>query len=87
MKNRRTGKIIFILITGLVLGAAFGQLIGWMLPDSPVKSLFLKSAELMIRPFLLNLVFLEITFGFTLKLNLLSVITVFVLAYLLRWMI
>jgi hypothetical protein len=87
MKNRKTGKIIFILITGLVLGAAFGQLIGWMLPDSPVKSLFLKSAELMIRPFLLNLVFLEITFGFTLKLNLLSVITVFVLAYLLRWMI
>ena len=87
MKNRRTGKIIFILITGLVLGAAFGQLIGWMLPDSPVKSVFLKSAELMIKPFLVNLVFLQITFGFTLKLNLLSIITVFVLAYLLRWMI
>jgi hypothetical protein len=70
-----------------VLGAAFGQLIGWMLPDSPVKSVFLKSAELMIKPFVLNLVFLQITFGFTLNLNLLSIITVFVLAYLLRWMV
>jgi hypothetical protein len=87
MKGRKTGTIVFIVIMGLVLGAAFGQLIAWVLPDSPVKSLFLKTVNLMIQPFLVNLVFLEVTFGFTLKLNLLSIITVFVLAYLLKWML
>jgi hypothetical protein len=87
MKGRRTGTIIFIVVMGLLLGAAFGQLVAWVLPQSPVKSLFLRSAEVMIRPFLINLVFLELTFGFTLRLNLLSVIAVFVLAYLLKWML
>lgn len=87
MKGRRTGTVIFIIIMGLLLGAAFGQLVAWMLPESPVKSLFLRSAHVMIKPFLINLVFLELTFGFTLSLNLLSIITVFVLAYLLKWML
>lgn len=87
MRVRKTGTIIFIVIVGLLLGTAFGQLIGWILPDSPVKNLFLKSVSIMIRPFLINLLFLEFTFGFTLRLNLLSVIAVFALAYLLKWMI
>lgn len=87
MRGKRTGTVIFIVIIGLLLGAAFGQLVAWILPNSPVKSLFLRSAQVMIKPFLINLVFLELTFGLTLKLNLLSIITVFVLAYLLKWMI
>lgn len=86
MKKGRTGKIIFIVIVGLILGTAFGQLIGWILPDSPVKDLFLRSADIVIRPFLVNLLFLQFTFGITLKINLLSIIAVFVLAYLLKWM-
>ena len=43
MNKRSISIIILILFFGTMLGSLFGELLGWILPESVVKDFFLKT--------------------------------------------
>ncbi|GAH75895.1 unnamed protein product, partial [marine sediment metagenome] len=68
-----------------IVGSAFGQILGIILPEGAVKKVFLESLSVGIPEFHLNLAIISLTFGLTLKVNLVAIIVIILLAYLLRW--
>ena len=70
---------------GLLLGSAVGDILGYFLPDSPVKRVFVLGFTYVFPPATLNLIILSITFGFSVKANVVSVLFVLLLAHLLKW--
>lgn len=69
-------KYILVFSIGALIGSILGELIGsWFSPDSTFYSIFTKSVEVGIKPpWSIDLKILEITFGFLLKLNSLSLL-------------
>lgn len=70
---------------GLLLGSAVGEILGYFLPDSPVKKVFVLGFTYVFPPATLNLIILSLTFGFSIKANVVSVLFVLLLAHLLKW--
>lgn len=83
--GRRLGYLTLILLLGLILGSAVGEVLGYFLPESPVKKAFITGFTYVFPPATLNLVALSLTFGFSIKANVVSFIFVFLLAHLLKW--
>jgi len=77
--------VILIVIVGGLVGSAFGELIGRILPDGPVKNFFLNAISVGFRTFHLDLSIFTIDFGLILRLNIISIIGMILFAYLLRW--
>ena len=73
MRRFETGKFILFLLIGLIVGTVFGVLIGKVLP------FFAYGLDFGIPTLTLNLVFLDLTFGLTLKVNVGTVIGVVLL--------
>jgi len=84
--RRRFAVIVFIIILGAMLGSAFGQIIGKVLPKGPVKSFFLASVPVGFKTVHVDLAVFTFDIGFMLRLNIISVVGVVLLAYLLRWL-
>ena len=85
-KRRGAGFLILVLLAGALLGSALGDLVGYLLPSGVVRDFFTKALTPGVSPPLtLNLLVMTITFGFTLKLNIIAILGVVLMAYLLKW--
>jgi len=72
-------------VLGMLMGSLMGELISEFMVDGVVKDFFTRSIAPGFSPSTLDLVVLRLTFGLTLKLNVISVVGVALAAYLLRW--
>ena len=83
--KRRIGLVALAFFLGVILGSVVGELIGLVLPEGNViRELFVSGKELSMSPVTVNLIVLTFTFGFSLKVNLISVLGIVVVALLLR---
>jgi len=85
VRQRKLSLFILVLILGAVLGSVFGELIGAILPQGVAKDFFLRSIEIGFSPHTWDLKFTTLTIGFTLRLNVISILGILAVSYLLRW--
>ncbi len=84
--RKSLGTIVFTFLLGMVLGAILSNVIALFLdPDSIPYQLFVKSVGFGPEVNHWDLVVLDITFGFKVHFNLMSVVGLFVAAQILRW--
>ena len=81
------GKVVLVLLLGALVGAVFSQVIGLFLREGSVAhQVFLEGyRDFGIPTVRLNLVVVELTFGLTFNVTLMSVVGVFVASQMLRW--
>ena len=83
--KRRVGLVALVFFLGVVLGSVVGELISHLLPeDNVLRQLFVASTEFEVGPFHCNLIVFTFTLGFSLKVNLVSLLGIVVVAFLLR---
>ncbi len=85
MRRKGLGFILIIIVLGAIIGSAMGEVLGLVLPDGVVKEFFLRSASFSVGPAVLNLIVFSVTLGFSLKINVIGVMGIFMAAYILRW--
>jgi len=81
----KIGRVIGIILIAAIIGGALGHLFANILPPGPVKDFFSVNFPIGFNTFTLNLYFLEISLGFRIHINFLSVIGVLVGYYILRF--
>jgi len=78
--------VALILFLGIIVGSVVGQLIGLVLPEGKViRDVFVNSTDFHAGPVHIDLVVFSFTFGFSLRVNLMSAVGIFVVALILRW--
>jgi len=83
--KRRIALVALVFFLGVILGSVVGELIGILLPEqSVIRQLFISGTEFHVGPVFLNLIALTFTIGFSLKVNLVSVLGIVIVAFLLR---
>lgn len=83
--KRRIGLIALVFFLGVILGSVVGELIGILLPeDNVIRQLFISGSEFHVGPVFVNMIAFTFTIGFSLKVNLVSVLGIIVVAFLLR---
>ena len=83
--KRRIGLVALAFFLGVVLGSVVGELIGLLLPEGNViRELFISGKEFSVSPVTVNLIVFTFTVGFSLKVNLISVLGIIFVALLLR---
>ncbi len=85
MKKMNVWVALLIVVTGGLVGSAFGELMGRVLPAGVVKNFFLNTVSVGFQPLHLDLSILILDFGLMLHLNIISIIGMVLFAYLLRW--
>tara|TARA_Y100000389_G_scaffold45645_4_gene40483 strand:- start:2316 stop:2594 length:279 start_codon:yes stop_codon:yes gene_type:complete len=90
MKNRSISLIGIGILSGVMIGTALGQLLGFMLPEgSTVKQFFLTSFDFKFGSIdsglLVDFGVVAIDFGFILRFNIASIIGFAIAYYLLRY--
>nr|MEE4269640.1 DUF4321 domain-containing protein [Candidatus Krumholzibacteria bacterium] len=84
--RKSMGTVVLTLLLGVMIGAAMGEVIGLFLPEgSMAESLFVTFHDMGPEVVTIDLVILELTFGFKIHFNLMSVIGVFIASQMLRW--
>lgn len=84
--RRPLGVVALVLFLGLVVGTVLGELIGVLIPEGKtLREVFVGTSDFQFGPFHLNLVVFSITLGFSLHLNLMSVLGIFLVSLILRW--
>ena len=85
-RRRPLAVVALILFLGIVVGTVVGEVIGIVLPEGKViRDVFVSSTDFHVGPVHLDLVVFSFTFGFSLRVNLMSVVGVFFVSLLLRW--
>ena len=84
-RQKSTRVLVFMVLLGMVLGSVVGEAFEQILPDGVVKRFFVDSVGWGIEPGTLNLVVVTLTVGFSIKLNIMSVLGVVLSIYLFRW--
>jgi len=83
--KRRIGLVALVFFLGVIVGSVVGELIGLLLPEGNVmRELFVSGKEFRVGPLNLDLIVFTLTFGFSLKINLMSVLGIVLVAILLR---
>ena len=83
--KRRIGLVALVFFLGVIVGSVVGEVIGLILPEGNVmRDLFVSGKVLAVGPVDLDLLVFTLTFGFSLKVNLISVLGIVVVALLLR---
>ena len=83
--KRRIGLVALIFFLGVILGSVVGELIGLLLPEgNTIRTLFISGTEFQVGPVFCDLVVVSFTIGFSLKVNLISVLGIVLVAFLLR---
>lgn len=83
--KRRIGLVALIFFLGVVLGSVVGELIGHFMPEGNViKQLFVSGPNFEVGPLYCNLIVFTFTIGFSLKVNLVSVLGIIVIAFIMR---
>jgi hypothetical protein len=85
-RRRALAVVALILFLGIVVGTVVGEVIGIMLPEGKViRDVFVNSTDFHIGPVHIDLVVFSFTLGFSLRVNLMSVVGVVLMSILLRW--
>ena len=85
-RRRPLAAIALILFLGVVVGTVLGEVVGLILPEGKViRDVFVESTDFHVGPVHLDLVVFSFTFGFSLRVNLMSVVGVVFVSILLRW--
>ena len=85
-KRRPLAVVALIIFLGIIVGTVVGEVIGIMLPEGKViRDVFVNSTNLHVGPLHLDLVVFSFTFGFSLRVNLMSAVGIFLVALMLRW--
>ncbi len=83
--KRRIGLVALVFFLGVIGGSVVGELIGLLLPeDNMIRTLFVSGKEFQVGPFFCDLIVFSFTIGFSLKVNLISVLGIILVAFLLR---
>lgn len=83
--KRGIGLVALVFFLGVVLGSVLGELIGVLFSeDSVMRQLFVSGSEFQVGPLFFNLVVFTFTLGFSLKVNLVSILGIIIVAFLLR---
>ena len=83
--RRRIGLVALVFFLGVILGSVVGELIGLLLPeDNILRTLFVSGKEFQVGPFYCDLIVFSFTAGFSLKVNLISVLGIVLVAFILR---
>jgi hypothetical protein len=84
--RKSLGSVALTLLLGILIGAICSEVIGLFLNEGSVaEQLFVRFVTFGPEVMHWDLVILEVTFGFKIHFNLMSVIGVFVAAQILRW--
>jgi hypothetical protein len=74
------------MFLGIVVGTVVGEVIGLLLPEGKViRDVFVSSTDFHLGPLHLDLVVFSFTVGFSLRVNLMSAVGIFLVALVLRW--
>lgn len=85
-RRRSLAVVALIMFLGIVVGSVLGQAIGLLLPAGKVvRDVFVNSTDFHVGPLHVDLVVFSFTFGFSLRVNLMSAVGVFIVALILRW--
>jgi hypothetical protein len=80
------GFVALTLFLGILVGSVVGQAVGLFVPEGGVAhQLFVNYESFGLGPASIDLVAFDLTLGFSVHVNLMSVIGVFLVAQLLRW--
>ena len=86
ISNKRTLSFVFVaLFTGAIIGTALSDLIGSLLPKGVVQDFFLMSKPIGWDPFTINLQVITFTTGFVVDISVLSVLSMALAWYFLRY--
>ncbi len=66
--------LVCVIVVGALLGSFLGKFIGFYAPEGPVRSLFAEEITAGLRPTVLDLRILDLTFGCEFKMNVTSFI-------------
>lgn len=84
--RKSMGTVVLTLTLGILIGAIFSEVIGLFLNEGSVaEQLFVRYISFGPEVTHWNLVIIDLTFGFEIHFNLMSVIGVFVASQMLRW--
>jgi len=83
--RRSVALVALLLFLGIVVGTVLGEAIGLILPEGKVLRVFVNTVEYHAGPVHLDLVVFSITFGFSLRANLMSVVGIFAVLLFLRY--
>jgi len=84
--QKSLGTLVVTLTLGVLIGAIFSEVIGLFLSEGSVaEQLFVRYISFGPEVTHWNLVIIDLTFGFEIHFNLMSVIGVFVASQMLRW--
>ena len=82
---RSVGLILVVVVAGLAVGSLLGELLGSLLPAGRVQDLIARGPTIgLTPPATLDLRFLALTLGLSLKINLVGVIGIVIAALTLR---
>ncbi|MGD8414442.1 MAG: DUF4321 domain-containing protein [Candidatus Latescibacterota bacterium] len=85
-RRRSLAVVALILFLGIVVGTVVGEVVGLLLPqDKVIRKVFVNSTDFHLGPIHIDLVVFSFTFGFSLRVNLMSALGVFVVSFLLKW--
>lgn len=85
-RRRSFAVVATILFLGIVVGTVVGEVIGIVLPEGKViRDVFVNSTNFHAGPLHIDLVVFSFTIGFSLRVNLMSAVGIFLVALLLRW--
>ena len=83
--GRGIGLILLVVVAGLVVGSLLGELLGSLFPAGSIHDLIVRGPSIgLTPPATLDLRLLTITFGLSLKVNLVGVIGIVIAAFTLR---
>lgn len=85
MRRTSLGFILLVVLLGAMIGGALGEVLALILPQGVVREFFLRAAEVSVGPAALNLILVKLTLGLALKINVISVLGIFLASYFLRW--
>lgn len=87
MRSRSVGFLALTFFLGILVGSVVGQALGLFVSEGSVAhDLFVRTySPIGFAPTTLHLVVVDFTMGIVVKVNLMSVIGIFLVAQLLRW--
>jgi len=84
--RKSLGTVVLTLMLGVLIGGVISEVIGLFLNSGSVaEQLFVRYKSFGLEVVHVNLVIIELTFGFQVHFNLMSVIGVFIASQMLRW--
>jgi hypothetical protein len=84
-RGKGLGKLVVVLVLGILIGGAVGEVLGYLLPEGVVKEFFVRSVTASLGPASVDLHAFAFTLGLAVNVNLMSVLGVILAAYLFRW--